>query len=119
MTDEMIKIALKCCSVNRDCSGCPLDEYDGEESCVVKVKKEAFDMINRQKVEIDILIRKKDNLLDEIAELKQEAEVVRCKDCDFVKQNSSSGLYHCNRRGFYSEEVKPDGFCGYGERGAK
>ena len=43
-------------------------------------------------------------------------EVVRCKDCKYVHINSSSGLYHCKRRGYYSEEVKPIGFCSYGKR---
>lgn len=43
-------------------------------------------------------------------------ELVRCKGCKFVHINSSSGLYHCKRRGHYSEEVKRDDFCSYGER---
>ena len=43
-------------------------------------------------------------------------EVVRCKDCQYVHINSSSEKYHCKRRGYYSEEVKPTDFCSYGER---
>lgn len=43
-------------------------------------------------------------------------ELVRCKGCKFVHINSSSGSYHCKRRGHYSEEVKQDDFCSYGER---
>ena len=46
-------------------------------------------------------------------------EVVRCKDCQYVHINSSSEKYHCKRRGYYSEEVKPTGFCSYGVKGEK
>lgn len=80
MTDEQIVKALACCSINRTCCGCPLNNYDGE-SCIVKVKKEAHDLINRQKadiakkdIEIDILIRKKETLNDEVFGLKAEVE---------------------------------------------
>lgn len=38
-----------------------------------KVCIEAYDLINRQKAEIDILVRKHDTLLDEIAE--KDAEI--------------------------------------------
>lgn len=44
------------------------------------------------------------------------AEVVRCKDCRFCHYNAESGLYHCRRRGYFSEEVQEDDFCSYGER---
>ena len=46
-------------------------------------------------------------------------EVVRCKDCQYVHINSSSGKYHCKRRGYFSEEVKPTDFCSYGLKGEK
>ena len=51
-----------------------------------------------------------------LGEKKELAEVVRCKDCKYVHINSSSGLYHCKRRGHYTEEVKPTDFCSYGEK---
>ena len=42
--------------------------------------------------------------------------VVRCKDCEFCKYNSSSGKYKCiSMNGMYGT-VEPDGFCSYGER---
>lgn len=44
------------------------------------------------------------------------AEVVRCKDCRFCHYNAESGLYHCRRRGYFSEEVQENDFCSYGER---
>ena len=49
---------------------------------------------------------------------KDESELVEvvCKDCEYVHFNSSSETYHCKRRGYYSEEVKPTDFCSYGER---
>lgn len=42
--------------------------------------------------------------------------ICRCKDCEYAHFNSSSETYHCKRRGYYSEEVKPDDFCSYGDK---
>ena len=42
----------------------------------------ALDLINRKKSEIDILIRKKETLKDEISELR--AEVERLKEIEFM-----------------------------------
>jgi hypothetical protein len=43
-------------------------------------------------------------------------EVVRCKDCSYCRYVDGAGIYRCDRRGYYSEEVKPTDFCSYGER---
>lgn len=123
MTDEIIKTALKCCTVNKGCIGCPLDKYEGEESCIVKVKKEAFDLINRQNAEIDILIRKKEALRDVIAELEQKIEsyahtIVRCEECEYATKGKN--IFICNKE-FYKcngTSCKHNGghYCSYGKR---
>ena len=78
MIDEQIIKALGLCSSEHlGCEdGCPYTarEYKGD-LCSIRLKKEALALINRQKTEIDILIRKKENLRDEIAE--QQAEIDR------------------------------------------
>ena len=43
-------------------------------------------------------------------------EVVRCKDCVFCKYNTSSLMYKCDRRGYFTEKVEPSDFCSKGER---
>ena len=86
MTDEQIIKALECCISDneKDCKlNCP---YKGNMNmCVNDLPKNALDLINRQKdelakknTEIDILIRKKETLQDEICEL--QTEVNRLKD---------------------------------------
>lgn len=53
-----------------------------------KLAKETFDMLSRQKKEIEILIRKKETLQDEIAE--QQAEIERLKR----QENTVAKLYY-------------------------
>ena len=73
MTDTEIIKALECCAYGHKCCDvCPYD--DNGFFCSDKMKKDAIDLINRQKTEIDILIRKKETLKDEIAELQAENE---------------------------------------------
>ena len=43
-------------------------------------------------------------------------EVVRCKDCAYCRYVDGAGIYRCDRRGYYSEEIKPFDYCSYGER---
>ena len=45
-------------------------------------------------------------------------EVVRCKDCAYCRYVEGADIYRCDRRGYYSEEVKPTDFCSYAEREA-
>ena len=78
MTDNEIIKGLECCGIrDTKCISCP---YYEKTYCV---DVDALDLINRQKAEIDILIRKKESLRDEIAE--QQAEIERltnkCEDC--------------------------------------
>lgn len=55
----------------------------------------------------------KEECLNEIYNAHNEdvAEVVRCKDCAFCKYSTSSLRYKCDRRGYFTEEVKLMDFC--------
>ena len=75
MTDNEIIKALECCRQKEEhCHICP---YNPVNDCCRRIQDDALDLINRQKAEIDILIRKKESLMDEIAE--QQAEIERLK----------------------------------------
>ena len=50
------------------------------------------------------------------AETGDVVEVVRCMDCKYCRYNAAISYYRCNRREFYSEEVKPTDFCSCGQR---
>lgn len=56
-TDEEIIKALECCMRGNHCEGyCPYDdEYDDFEECTSKLTKDALDLINRQKAELEDL----------------------------------------------------------------
>ena len=43
-------------------------------------------------------------------------EVVRCEDCVCCRYVDGADTYKCDRRGYYSEEVKPTDYCSRGER---
>ena len=79
--DEIIKAFEICYGIDKvlGCTSCPL--YDEESFCQriddVSLEEKVFDLINRQKAEIDILIRKKEKLRDEICELQAENERLR------------------------------------------
>ena len=73
MTDNDIIKALECCG--NQMYSCT------DKSCKAKTLGEALDLINRQKeeiskkdIEIDILIRKKEDLSDEVSDLRAEVE---------------------------------------------
>ena len=73
MTDNEIIKALECCINSK--FGCDekclfFDKDYGLAGCLQKF----LDLINRQKAEIDILIRKKETLQDEVAELQAKNE---------------------------------------------
>ena len=66
MTDEQIIKALECCknslSEKDACGDCPLYEEE-EVTCITILSKNAFDLIKRQKAEIEELIEKLECLL--------------------------------------------------------
>ncbi len=68
MTDEQIIKALECCATDDgdDCFQCPYGNIvykPGNGGCVNRCRKEALDLINRQKAEVE----------NEIKEIKSEA----------------------------------------------
>ncbi len=117
MTDEQIIKALECCATDDgdDCFQCPYGNIvykPGNGGCVNRCRKDAIDLINRQKIEIEGLqerisyleesidcSRKEYNkLLQKLQQAKseaikefarelkcgvpQETGVIRCKDID-------------------------------------
>ena len=71
LTDEQIIKALEHCKVS-NCLGCPA--HSCIENCLDVLTPNVLEVINRQKAEIDILIRKKETLRDEISKLQNEVE---------------------------------------------
>ena len=57
MTDNEIIKALECCSMDnvKDCDCCPYNEIQTKTYCANELIKDALDLINRQKAEIERL----------------------------------------------------------------
>ena len=56
MTDNDIIKALECCyNIKENCDKCPCGFSSAEPACYDKIKKDALDLINRQKAEIERL----------------------------------------------------------------
>ena len=102
MTDAEIIKALECCytpgmSCERDCPFHIIDDCND-----VLMAKYVIDLINRQKAEIDILIRKKETLQDEIAEL--QAEIDRLQK----QENTVAKLYYMKGARDFAKRVRED-----------
>ena len=105
MKDNDVIKALECCG-GTTCKGCPFQEKFGKDAPCSNLEKYALDLINRQKAEIkqkdteiDILIRKKETLQDELAE--KQAEIERLKS--FRKEGFINLLGNCL---VYSKNLK-------------
>ena len=55
MTDKDIIKALECCGIKTDCKGCYFETHESEDICAREIVKNAFDLINHQKEEIEFL----------------------------------------------------------------
>ena len=55
MTDNDIIKALECCGLKMDCIGCYFNTHEAEDICAREIVKNAFDLINRQRAEIERL----------------------------------------------------------------
>lgn len=55
MTDKKIIKALEHCGIECKCNGCPLDDSEFVSNCIDDLCKNALDLINRQKAEIERL----------------------------------------------------------------
>ena len=75
MTDNEIIKALECCSsyCRNECS------YYNDDLCMENMQKQAIDLINRQKAEIDGLIAGQESLQKHLAEKNAEIESIRRK----------------------------------------
>lgn len=126
MTDEQIIKALECCATDDgdDCFQCPYGNIvykPGNGGCVNRCRKDAIDLINRQKIEIEGLqerisyleesidcSRKECNkLLQKLQQAKseaikefarelkcgvpQETGIIRCKDIDTLVKEMTEG----------------------------
>ena len=77
MIDAEIIKALECCSEYKTfCDECSY-RLKRVEYCDSDLLKDAVALINRQKAEIDILIRKKDALRDEVESLREENKQIK------------------------------------------
>ena len=74
--DEQIVKALECCFINRKCTGCPARHREHDDICLRYVGKEALEMFNSQKEEIEKLNIELDAMRYELDLLKQEKSVV-------------------------------------------
>jgi hypothetical protein len=100
MTDNEIIKALKCCAnlCEDGCNGCYLVPSESKDAyCMDKLTKDAIDLINRQKeeiskkdIEIDILIRKKEDLSDEVERLGDSNK--RLKEAVGLMLNNDNGV---------------------------
>jgi FtsZ-binding cell division protein ZapB len=84
MTDNEIIKALKCCAnlCKDGCNGCYLVPSESKDAyCMDKLTEDTLELINRKNeeiskkdIEIDILIQKKEDLSDEVSDLRAEVE---------------------------------------------
>lgn len=91
MSDEDIVRALECCllTYGKKCEECPYEKHKpyaiSTKTCSDKMRKDLLSLVNRQKVEIGILIRKHDTLRDEIAEKDMEIEELENYNKSLIK----------------------------------
>ena len=71
VTEKQIIYALERCPQHTECCYCNAVEECGNKKVLTE---SVLALINRQKAEIDILIRKKETLRDEISQLQNEVE---------------------------------------------
>lgn len=73
MTDNQIIKVLKCCKEGR-CSSCHYDGIaDTSSECLEKLVKDVFDLVNRQKAEIESLSEQERILICQLAEEREKA----------------------------------------------
>ncbi len=98
LKDEEIIKALECCMNGNNCGGCcPYDDEDDTcEECTSKLTKDALDLINRQKAEIERLRNSEstyrscyESLTNMYEEAKSEAikEVLMTLDAEVESSN--------------------------------
>ena len=117
MTDKDIIKALECCGIKTDCKGCYFDTHESEDICAREIVKNAFDLINHQKEEIEFLQKtigknsKKalDVTLEEIEKSRVEAITEFAERLKQTIKNEINTYYNSNGGGYYlAEDVIED-----------
>ena len=112
MTDKDIIKALECCGIKTDCKGCYFDTHESEDICAREIVKNAFDLINHQKEEIEFLQKtigknsKKalDVTLEEIEKSRVEAITEFAERLKQTITNEINTYYNSNGGGYYLAE---------------
>ena len=94
MTDNEIIKALECCGniVDSTCKECAYHEtYNA--SCVVRLMRNALDLINRQKAEIESLKHRKTELQIRNQELQHEKSEAIKEFAERLKEKATSTFY--------------------------
>ena len=112
MTDKDIVKALECCGIKTDCKGCYFDTHESEDICAREIVKNAFDLINHQKEEIEFLRKtigknsKKalDVTLEEIEKSRVEAITEFAERLKQTITNEIITYYNSNGGGYYLAE---------------
>ena len=112
MTDKDIIKALECCGIKTDCKGCYFDTHESEDICAREIVKNAFDLINHQKEEIEFLrktIGKNDKkaldvTLEEIEKSRVEAITEFAERLKQTITNEINTYYNSNGGGYYLAE---------------
>lgn len=112
MTDKDIIKALECCGIKTDCKGCYFDTHESEDICAREIVKNAFDLLNRQKEEIEFLRKtigknsKKalDVTLEEIEKSRVEAITEFAERLKQTITNEINTYYNSNGGGYYLAE---------------
>ena len=145
MTDNEIIKALECCCDDGCPDNCPLKDAGYVGDCIAIKSKSALDLINRQKAdleknkniirladktistqeaeldkkdtEIDILIRKKECLRDEISGLKAEIERLKePKSASAIHTLAESAIEAENRLPKFIQDIKAEAVKEFAER---
>ena len=112
MTDKDIVKALECCGIKTDCKGCYFDTHESEDICAREIVKNAFDLINRQKEEIEFLRKtigkNSKKALDVTLEEIEKSRVEAIKEfAERLKQTITNEIiiyYNSNGGGYYLAE---------------
>ena len=98
MTDNDIIKALECCSLKMDCTGCYFDTHEAEDICAREIVKKAFDLINRQRAEIERLKKYNTEVAykhynDGIKEFAEKLKENITKSIDNYWNSNANGYY--------------------------
>ena len=96
MTDKEIIKAFECC-VSPGCDNCPYDKYEQLEPCHQILMKDALDLINRQKFQLDNYSHNVRNMSKDFIEqqrviYRQQAEIERLQRLLQQEYKSTSSL---------------------------